>query len=410
MADIRKRQGTKGPTYQVRYPSKATKSGYAYETFDTLAEARDFREDSGSRRRRSARATKIKTVDAAITKWLEVCEFEGRDGKDAVSPATLDGYKHRASIMRAYRWEKELQELESPDIVAFRSWLLKNYSRDLAKKVLSSFHSALLEMQTQGILPNDPASKISVQESRYKEPVQIPSVSEAQAMLKAADELANHRNQSIAKHWQRYRPMIYLAADTGMRPQEYLALPIGDVLERGVRVSQALDRSNRIGPPKSAAGRRYIPVGSDTLKIVRHYLLRSGRSDDDDFVFAGSHGRHQPYNNFLRRGWHTLMEQAGLMEETEVDGQSVISPMYAPYSLRHFYASMLISQNKDLKTIQERMGHEDAAMTLNVYGHLIRIKQAEQIDEPQGVVSRVLEISCGNSVAKDSEMIESAWV
>ena len=44
MADIRKRKGTKGITYQVRYPSKATKSGYAYKTFLTAKEAREFRE------------------------------------------------------------------------------------------------------------------------------------------------------------------------------------------------------------------------------------------------------------------------------------------------------------------------------------------------------------------------------
>ena len=33
MSDIRKRTGSKGTTYQVRYPSEAAKSGYAYETF-----------------------------------------------------------------------------------------------------------------------------------------------------------------------------------------------------------------------------------------------------------------------------------------------------------------------------------------------------------------------------------------
>jgi len=63
------------------------------------------------------------------------------------------------------------------------------------------------------------------------------------------------------------------------------------------------------------------------------------------------------------------MEKAGLMQEVEVDGDLIPETMYTPYSLRHFFASMLIAQNKDLKTIQERMGHEDAAMTLNVYGH-----------------------------------------
>ena len=87
------------------------------------------------------------------------------------------------------------------------------------------------------------------------------------------------------------------------------------------------------------------------------------------------------------------------MEEHETKGSTKLVPMYSPYSLRHFYASILISQNKDLKTIQQRMGHEDAAMTLNIYGQLIRLKQAEELDEPSSVVSDVLQNSCGNSVA-----------
>ena len=78
-----------------------------------------------------------------------------------------------------------------------------------------------------------------------------------------------HKNLQIAKPWARYRPMIYLAADSGMRPQEYLAVPVADLLERGVRITQALDRSNRIGPPKSRAARRYIPVSRETMEMTR---------------------------------------------------------------------------------------------------------------------------------------------
>jgi integrase len=42
MADIRKRTGAKGTTYQVRYPSNTTKSGYTYATFNTLKEGTRF--------------------------------------------------------------------------------------------------------------------------------------------------------------------------------------------------------------------------------------------------------------------------------------------------------------------------------------------------------------------------------
>jgi len=95
-------------------------------------------------------------------------------------------------------------------------------------------------------------------------------------ILRTADNLASHENKSVAKAWKRYRAMIYLAEDTGMRPQEYLALRVEDLLENGVLLSQALDRSNKIGPPKSKAGRRYIPVSEDTMEIIRAYSAIAG--------------------------------------------------------------------------------------------------------------------------------------
>ena len=104
MADIRKRKGAKGTTYQVRYPSKATKSGYAYKTFLTAKEARAFREDSSARNAARPRSSEIATIEQAVQRWLNVCEHEGPDGRDPVSPVTLAVYKACASIMRVYAW------------------------------------------------------------------------------------------------------------------------------------------------------------------------------------------------------------------------------------------------------------------------------------------------------------------
>jgi integrase len=272
MADIRKRNGQNGTTYQVRYPSKTTKSGYAYATFATLKEARAFREDSSARNAAQPRNAELTTVEQAVQRWLDVCEHEGRDGRDPVSPATLAVYKGCASIMRAHDWQAQLHELESADLVAFRSWLLNEYTRDQAKRTLSCFHSMLIEMVTQGVLTIDPAARITIQRSRYKEPVEIPSIAEVQSILSAADRLANHKYKYISQPWERYRAMIYLASDSGLRPQEYLALPTANLLERGIRVTQAVSRSNRIEVPKSPAARRYLPISADVLGMTRHYI------------------------------------------------------------------------------------------------------------------------------------------
>ena len=62
----------------------------------------------------------------------------------------------------------------------------------------------------------------------------------------------------------------------------------------------------------------------------------------------------------------------------------VEKPKYVPYHLRHFYASVLITTRKDLKTIQTLMGHEDIKTTLNVYGHLLKRNDTEP---PGGILT-----------------------
>src|SRR6056297_3244958 len=97
MSDIRKRTGKKGTTYQVRYPSEAAKTGYAYKTFDTMKEARAFTENLGTLTH-VERDRQI-TVPEAIQKWLDICEKIGRDGREKVEPETLKEYRRRARVI-----------------------------------------------------------------------------------------------------------------------------------------------------------------------------------------------------------------------------------------------------------------------------------------------------------------------
>lgn len=196
MSDIRKRIGAKGITYQVRYPSKAAKSGYAYKTFATLKEARAFREDAGARSASAPLSAEIRTVSQGVQKWLDVCEREGRNGREPVTKYTLANYEYRAGIIKDYAWDKELCELSKPDIIQFRSWLLQHHSRDVANKVLTSFHSMIKELVGRGVLTYDMADGVTVAAtSRYDEPVVIPTEREIQELLAAADRLANPRQR-----------------------------------------------------------------------------------------------------------------------------------------------------------------------------------------------------------------------
>jgi integrase len=66
------------------------------------------------------------------------------------------------------------------------------------------------------------------------------------------------------------------------------------------------------------------------------------------------------------------MREAGLVDTKKVGRKLVEVPRYTPYALRHYFASKLIESGRDLKFIQQAMGHSKIEITFNVYGHLIR--------------------------------------
>ncbi|MEW8046218.1 MAG: site-specific integrase [Candidatus Thiodiazotropha sp.] len=407
MADIRKRVGKKGTTYQVRYPSKATKSGYAFKSFDTRKAAREFTQNLGSLPERVS--SEITTVPQAVSLWLDICEKIGRDGREKVEPETLKEYRHRGRIMEEYAWPKELQALEPADVVHFRNWLLENKTRDQARRTLSSFHSVLIEMKHQGHVQHDPAAGISIKTGgRYDaedSEVDIPSDQEMRDILSAAD-LMGKKNDFMEKCWARYRPLIYLAAFSGMRPSEYRGLPWDNVFEDRVAVLQRADKTGIIGPVKSKAGRRTIYLPSLVTDMIFEWQNRCP-SSDFDLVFPTESGKPVNLGNFRAGAWLPLLKEVGLTQTEKVNGNNILRPKYTPYALRHYFASKLIEKGKDLKFIQEAMGHSKIEITLNVYGHILKDREEAKKQTAEELAAELLDISCGKSVASSREAAEN---
>ncbi|MEQ1686155.1 MAG: site-specific integrase [Burkholderiaceae bacterium] len=389
MSDIRKRIGAKGTTYQVRYADPRVAGGYAYRTFSTAKEARTFREDAAARAAQGTRRGDAWSVADAINTWLDVCEKEGRDGRAPVSSSTHKQYRYLADIMKAYQWEKGVAALAKPDIIAFRSWLIAAHGRYLAAKTLRQFHGVLGEMATRGVVPVNVCTGVGVRkETRYDEPIVIPTHEEVRALLRAADELANSKNRQTARAWARYRPMLYLAVDSGMRPQEYVAIAGANLRDGGVHVGRAIDRGGELSVTKTPAGRRFIELSPETFDMVTHYRDHLALNNDYDLVFPTAGGRWQSLDNWRKRGFGEACEHAGLIDISEMDGEEIAAPRFAPYALRHYFASALIASGTDIAKIKTLMGHTDITTTYSVYAHLIRESEQTRSQRP-GLISTI---------------------
>jgi integrase len=337
-----------------------------------MKEARAFSENLGSIKE-APNGAKLEVIDA-VDRWLDICEKVGRDGREPVEPETLKEYKRRAEIIKEYLWQKQIHELESGDVVRFRTWLLENKSRDLARRTLSSFHSLIIEMKLQGVLTDDPAAGVTIRAGgRYEDEdseVDIPSDQEVRDLL-AATETLRTKNGYMEKCWSRYKPMIHLAVFSGMRPSEYRGLPWTNVTDGIIQVKQRADKTGIIGPVKSRAGRRTLHVSRQITDMIFEWRDRCP-DGEFDLVFPTDSGKPILLVNFVAGAWTPLMREAGLVVPEKKGGQIVLRPKYSPYCLRHYQASKLIEKNKDAKYIQTFMGHSDIKITYNTYGHLMK--------------------------------------
>ncbi len=229
-------------------------------------------------------------------------------------------------------------------------------------------------MQIQGKISVDPAANVTIKTGgRYegdRSVIEIPSDQEVRDILGAADVMGR-KNDFMETAWARYRPMIYLMPFTGLRMSENFGLPWRHLNSKFVDVKQRADKRGVIGRVKSKAARRQIELAQKVSDILFEWKDRC-RVTTAGLVFPTETGRPVSLSNFATDAWTPLFKEADLMVLSTIRGVTKLRPKYTRHALRHFYASKLTEKGKDLKFIQNRLGHADIETTLNTYGHLMK--------------------------------------
>src|SRR5262249_12748237 len=157
----------------------------------------------------------------------------------------------------------------------------------------------------------------------------------------------------------------------GMGGGEVVGLRWGDIDLDGatLRVERSVEETRaglRVKPPKTASCRRNLSLPPEAVAILRahkvkllelHLLLGLGIIKPDTLVFSTVDGGLLSPDN-LSRDWIRVSRAKGL-------------PKVSFHALRHTHASVLIRKGVDILTISRRLGHSKAAMTLDVYGHML---------------------------------------
>jgi integrase len=150
--------------------------------------------------------------------------------------------------------------------------------------------------------------------------------------------------------------VVRLLAHSGLRWSELAGLRTTslDLLRKQLHIRQVTTRCGDKDYPKSAAGRRTVPLPSALVDELAAHLVGVERGRR---VFVGARGAPLSNVNFRHRVWIPAVEAAG------------IEPRPTLHDLRHTAASWLVQSGVPLYDVMRFLGHESITTTMR-YSHL----------------------------------------
>jgi integrase len=386
---IRKRTWTtsKGPreAWVVDYSTFDAKSGQRIRSLRTFLLKRDaeaFAADTHVDIRKGIhvpQSTSL-TVAQAGDKWIRRCQDDNLE-----STSIERNEQHLRLHIKPFIGHLRLPQVTVPAVREFQAMLKKKDRSDaMVRGVTGSLRAIFAEAQESGHINQNPVSALSHHRrrngaERHKKKlhigVDIPTPDEIKAII------------AVAKgHW---RPLLLTAIFTGLRASELrglLWINI-DLVKGELHVRQRADCRNKIGSPKSAAGRRTVPLPPTLVSELRKWKLQCPKKDGKlGLAFPNGRGNPEGHGNIVGRWLKPTLIAAGVVRpvldahgvpQRDATGKPIVKPKYSGlHAFRHFFASWCINRKADggrelpAKVVQEFLGHASIQMTLDVYGHL----------------------------------------
>ena len=224
--------------------------------------------------------------------------------------------------------DKRLSEITRQDVERFRGSLARELSQATVNRYIALLKSIYNKAISWGKTNLNPVQGIK----QFKETHRIRYLTdEEEEGLKAVFP---------TEYWA----WVEVSLHTGMRRSEQFEL-LWDNVNFQART---------LTIPRSKHGEvRHIPMNDRVMEILRSLPSRL----NSPWVFTSSNGETpMDANNFVRRTFIPALRQAEIED-------------FRWHDLRHTFASRLVMDGTDLRTVQELMGHKTIAMTMK-YAHL----------------------------------------
>ncbi len=279
---------------------------------------------------------------------------------DGLSKHTLSSYQN--DLKKFAQWLKPQGfDLKCVDGVIIQNYLSFRFSKKFSERstarllsTLRRFYAYLIEINQSA---EDPTAKIASPKLSKPLPKTL-SEADVEQLLAAPDLSSDIGVRDLA--------MIELMYASGLRVSELISLEFSQIsLQQGV--VRVMGKGSK---------ERLVPFGDVALDAIERYI-KTARANylggtSCDFLFVSARGKQMTRQTF----WHRLKFYAK---------QTSIKTDFSPHTLRHAFATHLLTHGADLRTLQLLLGHSDLSTT-QIYTHIAkeRLQQIHQQHHPRG--------------------------
>jgi site-specific recombinase XerD len=289
--------------------------------------------------------------------FLDYCEVE-----KGLSDGTQRNYRQYLGVFIGWLKASSNEDLCPKDFSPKHAWeyrlyLARNYKtplgRHLAKKSQNFYLialRALLRFFAERDIDSLPSSKIKLGKQGEDRHISVLDQGEVERMMACQD--------TAKPEGVRDRAIIETFYSSGMRIAELVSLDVDSVsaLKAANRAAKTLELSI-VGKGKRV---RTVFLSPRACTWIRSYLAARG-PDDHKPLFINMRTRNPESRRLSVRAIQSIISKyaraAGLAKKV------------TPHTLRHSYATVLLSNGADLRSVQELLGHKNVATT-QIYTHI----------------------------------------
>ena len=275
----------------------------------------------------------------------------------AVSPYTLKAYTQDLKEFSAFI-DKKPKNIDNLDI---RTFLASLYHRNLKKssisRKLASIRSFFKYLHREGHVKSNPAKLVS----SPKVPKNLPKFLTIDEVFSLVETPKGETFKPT-----RDRAIIELLYSCGLRVSELTSLDISDldIKETIIRV-KGKGRKERI-----------MPIGTKAMEAIKNYLPeRISLKKKSPGLFLNNRG-----GRLTQRSVRRILVHYSRMINLTGD--------LSPHTLRHTFATHLLHEGADLRSIQELLGHSSLSTTQK-YTHLDIRQLTEVYDKAHPMAKKI---------------------